>query len=106
MAELINIPEAARKMHVSRQTIYTWIGKGKIKAVRISGGKYRIPAQQLTRRVSKPQTKCIAVKGRGRPMSDNNAPQAEKVKTRLNLLPNSNCPTSWKRLAKEHFEQR
>lgn len=34
MAELLNIPEAAKKMHVSRQTIYTWIGKGKIKAVR------------------------------------------------------------------------
>ena len=56
MAELLNIPEAARKMHVSRQTIYTWIGKGKIKPVRTSGGKYRIPEEQLTGPVPKPQT--------------------------------------------------
>ena len=40
-------PEAAKKIHVSRETIYAWIRKGKLKPVRIPSGSYRIPEEQL-----------------------------------------------------------
>jgi len=47
MAELLTISEAAQRMHVSRQTIYTWIQEGWIKPVLTPGGRRRIPEDQL-----------------------------------------------------------
>ncbi len=51
MTELLKIPEAAKKMHVSRETIYAWIREGKIQPVRTPGGRYRIPEEQLIKPV-------------------------------------------------------
>lgn len=47
MAELLTISEAAQRMHVSRQTIYTWIHEGKVKTVLTPGARTRIPEDQL-----------------------------------------------------------
>lgn len=47
IAELLTISEAAERMHVSRQTIYTWIHEGKAKTVLTPGGRTRIPEDQL-----------------------------------------------------------
>ncbi|MFC1986097.1 excisionase family DNA-binding protein [Chloroflexota bacterium] len=46
--ELLTITEAARRVGVSRETIYQWKKSGKIKAVKTPGGRYRIPEEQLT----------------------------------------------------------
>ena len=48
MDNLLTIIEAAKKMNVSRQTIYSWIKKGAINPIRTPGGRYRIPEEQLT----------------------------------------------------------
>jgi excisionase family DNA binding protein len=45
--EWYTITEAAEKMHVSRQTIYSWIREGKIKPLLTVSGRQRIPANQL-----------------------------------------------------------
>ena len=45
--ELLTISEAAERMHVSRQTIYTWIREGKILPVLTPGGRRRISEDQL-----------------------------------------------------------
>lgn len=47
MGELLTISEAAKKMHVSRETIYAWIRKGKIKPIRTPSGTFRIPEELL-----------------------------------------------------------
>jgi excisionase family DNA binding protein len=47
MAELLTINEAAQKMHVTRQTIYAWISRGRILPVTTPGGRLRIPEEQL-----------------------------------------------------------
>ena len=47
MGELLTISEAAKRIHVSRQTIYTWIQEGRIKPVLTPGGRRRIPEEQL-----------------------------------------------------------
>lgn len=47
IAELLTISEAAERMHVSRQTIYTWIHEGSVKPVLTPGGRARIPEDQL-----------------------------------------------------------
>ncbi len=47
IAELLTINEAARKMHVTRQTIYAWISSGRILPVTTPGGRLRIPEEQL-----------------------------------------------------------
>lgn len=47
IAELLTINEAAEKMHVTRQTIYTWINSGRILPVITPGGRLRIPEEQL-----------------------------------------------------------
>lgn len=54
MAELLTITEAAKKMHVSRETIYAWIRSGKVKPFRTPGGTYRIPEEQLIIPIEKP----------------------------------------------------
>jgi len=47
ISELLTINEAAEKMHVTRQTIYTWISSGRILPVTTPGGRLRIPEEQL-----------------------------------------------------------
>ena len=47
VAELLTISEAAERMHVSRQTIYTWIHAGRVKPILTPGGRTRIPEDQL-----------------------------------------------------------
>lgn len=47
MVDLLTITEAAERMHVSRQTIYTWINEGKLKPLLTPGGRNRIPENQL-----------------------------------------------------------
>jgi len=47
VAKLHTISEAAERMHVSRQTIYTWIHEGRVKPVFTPGGRRRIPEDQL-----------------------------------------------------------
>lgn len=47
ISELLTINEAAEKMHVTRQTIYTWISSGRISPVTTPGGRLRIPEEQL-----------------------------------------------------------
>ena len=45
--DLLTITEAAKRMGVSRQTIYTWIGEGKVRPVWTPGGRPRILPSQL-----------------------------------------------------------
>ena len=47
ISELLTVNEAARKMHVTRQTIYAWISSGRILPVTTPGGRRRIPEEQL-----------------------------------------------------------
>ncbi len=44
---LLTITEAAKRIGVSRQTIYTWIGEGKVRPVWTPGGRPRILPNQL-----------------------------------------------------------
>jgi putative resolvase len=41
--------EAAELLNVSRQTIWTWIKRGKIRAVKLPSGQYRIPDSEIVR---------------------------------------------------------
>jgi excisionase family DNA binding protein len=47
LVDLFTISEAAKRMHVSRQTIYTWIQEGRIRPLLTPGGRSRIPEDQL-----------------------------------------------------------
>ncbi len=47
ISKLLTIQQAADKMNVSRQTIYTWINSGRIIPVHTPGGRKRIPEDQL-----------------------------------------------------------
>jgi excisionase family DNA binding protein len=42
--DLLTIPEVAGILHVSIRTVHRWIADGKLKAVRLPGGRYRIRA--------------------------------------------------------------
>jgi excisionase family DNA binding protein len=46
MSELLTIKEVMDKFRVSRQTVHSWITKGKIKAIKIDKA-VRIPASQF-----------------------------------------------------------
>lgn len=41
--------EAAELLNVSRQTIWVWIRKGKIKALKLPSGQYRIPDSEIVK---------------------------------------------------------
>ena len=43
----LTVTQAAQKMGVSRQTIYSWINNEQIKTIRTPGGRLRIPEDQL-----------------------------------------------------------
>lgn len=53
MAELLTITEAAKRVKVSRETIYAWIRTGKLIPVRTPGGRLRIPENELIKPVEK-----------------------------------------------------
>ena len=46
---LLTIPEVARRLSVSRWTIYRYINKGIIKPIRLPDGKVRMPEAELQR---------------------------------------------------------
>ena len=43
----LTVSQAAQRMGVSRQTIYSWINDGLIKTIRTPGGRLRIQEDQL-----------------------------------------------------------
>jgi excisionase family DNA binding protein len=47
MEKLLKVSEVARKLNVSRHTVLNWIKRGKIKAIRLPGGRYRIPESEV-----------------------------------------------------------
>ena len=49
MEEYISITEAAKMLHVSRETVYDWIRKGKVKPIKLPSGRLRIPKDELVR---------------------------------------------------------
>jgi excisionase family DNA binding protein len=63
MAELLKIPEAAKRMHVSRETIYAWIRDGKMKVFKTPGGRYRIPEDELI--IPAPQAQAVDPENKG-----------------------------------------
>ncbi len=75
-AKFLSVAQPVRKMHVSRQTIYTWIGSGKIETGRTSKGKYGLSEEQLARPAPRPRTKH-----RGRNIAQTNVRRThQKVK--------------------------
>jgi excisionase family DNA binding protein len=40
--ELLTVAEVARRWHVSIRTVQRWIADGKLKAVRLPSGRYRV----------------------------------------------------------------
>jgi len=53
MAEQISTPklltprEAAKSLKVSQRTIYNWIKQGKLNVMRLPGGEFRIPQEEI-----------------------------------------------------------
>lgn len=48
-AKLIRLPEAARQLGVSYQTMKQWIYRGKINSIQTAGGHHRIPRSEIDR---------------------------------------------------------
>jgi excisionase family DNA binding protein len=42
--DLLTVPEVAKILHVHVRTVHRWIEEGKLKAVRMPSGRYRIRA--------------------------------------------------------------
>jgi excisionase family DNA binding protein len=58
--KLLTIKQAAEIMHVSRQTVYTWIKDGKLKTIKTPGGRQRISENQLMLgKLEKPEMKTL-----------------------------------------------
>jgi len=49
MEKLMKVSEVAKILNVSRHTVLNWIRKGKMKAIRLPGGRYRIPESEVRR---------------------------------------------------------
>lgn len=47
MEKLLKVGEVARRLNVSRHTVLNWIKRGKIKAIRLPSGRYRIPESEV-----------------------------------------------------------
>jgi len=45
----MKVSEVAKILNVSRHTVLNWIRKGKMKAIRLPGGRYRIPESEVRR---------------------------------------------------------
>ena len=46
---LLRPREVCKRLGISYTTLYRWIRNGRIKAVRIASGRYRIPESELKR---------------------------------------------------------
>ena len=46
---LLKIREAAVLLNVSRQALWKWIKQGKIEAVKLPSGQYRIPESEVVK---------------------------------------------------------
>jgi len=49
MEKLLKISEVAKVLNVSMHTVLNWIKKGKLKAIRLPSGRYRIPEGEVRR---------------------------------------------------------
>lgn len=47
--ELYTPKQTALLLNISRQTLWAWIKGGKIKAVRLPSGRYRVPKSEVVR---------------------------------------------------------
>jgi putative resolvase len=56
MGRLLKVREAALILNVDRRTIWKWIKEGKIKAVRLPSGRYRIPESEVIRIITGAET--------------------------------------------------
>ena len=45
----VSVREAAEYLTVSKATMYRWIDKGYVKAIRLPGGQFRIPSEEVER---------------------------------------------------------
>jgi len=52
--ELLTLAEVAKILKVSRKTLYSWKGQGKIRFVKIAGSLIRIPRADLTALITRP----------------------------------------------------
>ena len=46
---LLKVKEAASILNVDRRTIWRWIKKGRIQAIRLPSGRYRIPEGEVVK---------------------------------------------------------
>ena len=46
---LVKLPEAAKELSISYQTLKQWIYRGKIRSVKTPGGHHRIPRSEIDR---------------------------------------------------------
>jgi len=47
--ELLKVSEVAKRLRVAESTVRGWIARGDVRAVRLPGGVYRIPEEELER---------------------------------------------------------
>lgn len=47
MSEEYRLADVERELRVSRWTLYRWIQGKKLKAVKLLGGQYRVPAEEV-----------------------------------------------------------
>ena len=66
-AELLKIPEAARRMGISYPTLKQWIYKGKIRCAQTPGGHYRIADSEIRRLMPTTSTPAKAQRHPERP---------------------------------------
>ena len=46
MKKMLKVGEVAKILNVSRHTVLNWIRKGKMKAIRLPSGRYRVPESE------------------------------------------------------------
>ena len=46
---LLTTSEVAKALNVTRHAVTKWIKEGKLKAIRLPGGRYRIPESEVKR---------------------------------------------------------
>jgi len=49
MEKMYKPSELAQELNVSIQTVHRWIGEGKLKAIRLPSGTYRIKEEEVKR---------------------------------------------------------
>ena len=52
LERLLRVSEVAKILNVERHTVLNWIKKGKLRAIRLPGGRFRIPESEVKRIVS------------------------------------------------------